>query len=666
MLQHIQKFIAAMSVFIISIGLLLGECSAATSTIRLVVNPNKTDVYLGSHNIALTARVRGKNLAYTWELLGPGKLDGKGSAVFYILPEKIAGESAQALITVKVTDESGQEMTESIIFNILARPAQSPSPTPTLPPSPEPQPTPSPQADSFSLDDLKEAAEQEERKKAGWQAKLQEMEKALLQIEDYEQRNISTNLKIAAWQRFIQVFSTDNPYSARDEELRRIANERIQYWQQGGTVAPTPMIVPVTPTPSSLPPTPTPVPLLPTPTPSEIKQLLKKADTYFDEQWFLTPENKNAFDVYQDVLRLDPANSHAREKLREMMTVYKRWGDDNYRGGQYSRAKMFYQRYLTIAQYVITDLGEQSISGEFQQVQELLSQLEAPPTPVPSPTPTVALPEPTPTPVAPIPTPKPTMTPIPVLKPTAIPQKSGTWTDPISGIEFVWIPGDCYQMGCLAKPRYCQGDEKPIHEVCLDGFWMGKYEITQQQWSRIMGENPSHFHKEKDAMNRPVDSISWNRIQVFLQKLNAKAGDNAYRLPSEAEWEYACRAGTRTLYSFGDDPGKLGEYGWHSKNSKTKNRPVGQLKPNGFGLYDMHGNAWEWCADAWHDNYDGAPSDGSAWEEKKNASKRVIRGGSWLDGAVDSRCANRLYGRRSSVMGGYTLGVRLVYAGRVQ
>ena len=117
-------------------------------------------------------------------------------------------------------------------------------------------------------------------------------------------------------------------------------------------------------------------------------------------------------------------------------------------------------------------------------------------------------------------------------------------------------------------------------------------------------------------------------VQEFIRKLNEKEGTDKYRLPSEAEWEYACRAGTTTRYSFGDSESKLGDYAWYTKNSDSKTHSVGKKKPNPYGLYDMHGNVWEWTQDEWYSNYNGAPTDGSAWESGDGAL-RVYRGGSW-------------------------------------
>ena len=136
----------------------------------------------------------------------------------------------------------------------------------------------------------------------------------------------------------------------------------------------------------------------------------------------------------------------------------------------------------------------------------------------------------------------------------------------------------------------------------------------------------------------PVENVSWDDVQEFIKKLN-KGADN-YRLPSDTEWEYACRARTNTKYSFGDEESELENYGWYNENSGSKTYPVGQKKPNPWGLYDMHGNVWEWVQDRWHDNYKDAPSNGSAWEDG-NSSSRIIRGGSWHGNARHCRSADR-------------------------
>ena len=132
------------------------------------------------------------------------------------------------------------------------------------------------------------------------------------------------------------------------------------------------------------------------------------------------------------------------------------------------------------------------------------------------------------------------------------------------------------------------------HKVTIkNSFYLGKSSVTQKQWKKIMGKNPSHFKGE----DRPVEMVSWKEVQKFVTKLNEKEGTDKYRLPSEAEWEYACRAGTQTRYYFGDDESKLNEYAWYAENSGSQTHSIGQKKPNSWGLYDMHGNVWEWVQD---------------------------------------------------------------------
>jgi formylglycine-generating enzyme required for sulfatase activity len=203
-------------------------------------------------------------------------------------------------------------------------------------------------------------------------------------------------------------------------------------------------------------------------------------------------------------------------------------------------------------------------------------------------------------------------------------------------LEMVSLPAGEFLMGSAESE-----DEKPPHQVKVNSFAIGKYPITQAQYQAVMGTNPSYFYNNPQ---NPVERISWNDAQAFCQKLSQITG-KTYRLPTEAEWEYACRADTTTRYYFGDVANQLGNYAWYEGNSQNTTHPVGQKKPNAWGLYDMSGNVWEWCEDYWHDSYENAPKNGSAWGTNDN-DYQLLRGGSWSDLLGDCRSAYRYYDSR--------------------
>ncbi len=201
-------------------------------------------------------------------------------------------------------------------------------------------------------------------------------------------------------------------------------------------------------------------------------------------------------------------------------------------------------------------------------------------------------------------------------------------------MELILIPPGSFDMGSNKG----QTHEKPVHKVTLkNAFYMGKYGVTHEQWQTVMGANPSHIMDPK----RPVDAGSWYACRDFVAKLSEKTA-RKFSLPSEAEREYACRAGSTTEFCYGDGEAGLGEYAWYSDNADLMTHPVGQKKPNKFGLFDMHGNVWEWCEDVRHESYEGAPIDGSAWVEGGNQAVRVLRGGSWGFDPSYCRSAYRL------------------------
>jgi formylglycine-generating enzyme required for sulfatase activity len=267
------------------------------------------------------------------------------------------------------------------------------------------------------------------------------------------------------------------------------------------------------------------------------------------------------------------------------------------------------------------------------------------------------------------PSPSPQVSQSPII---SIPQSSQSFTETLSGnikLEMVKIPAGSFLMGTeeaevirlnkeYETERYKR--EMPQHRVNLQEFYLGKYPITQEQYQAVMGNNSLYFENNplyfENNPKNPVESVSWNDAQEFCQKLSDKTGKK-YRLPSEAEWEYACRAGTQTRYYFGDDEKQLGEYAWYIENSGGKTHPVEQKKPNDWGLYDMSGNVWEWCEDGWHDNYENSPKDGTAWNDNHSQTKtRIIRGGSWCYSPRSCRSAYRFnYGNRD-----YSNGFRVV------
>ena len=219
--------------------------------------------------------------------------------------------------------------------------------------------------------------------------------------------------------------------------------------------------------------------------------------------------------------------------------------------------------------------------------------------------------------------------------------EAGTFTERLLALllkvdaQMVRVEGGRFTMGCTREQERCKGSEKPAHQVEVRSFEISKYEVTQEVWAAVMGENPSRFN---NCPQCPVEQVSWEDVQAFLKKLNA--GSGRYRLPSEAEWEYAARGGQQSrgyTYAGSNSPGAVG---WYGENCGDKTHPVGQRQANELGLYDLSGNVWEWVQDCWHGNYHGAPSDGRAWESGQ-CRRRVQRGGSWNHFPRNLRSARR-------------------------
>jgi formylglycine-generating enzyme required for sulfatase activity len=214
-------------------------------------------------------------------------------------------------------------------------------------------------------------------------------------------------------------------------------------------------------------------------------------------------------------------------------------------------------------------------------------------------------------------------------------------------IEMVFIQGGTFSMGCTGEQgEDCYDSEKPVHQVTLSNFYIGKYEVTQAQWEAIMGNNPSSFKGGK----QPVEEVSWNEAQEFIKRLNAATGKK-YRLPTEAEWEYAARGGNKSRGYKYSGSNNIDEVAWYDNNSGSKTHPVGTKKANELGIYDMSGNVWEWCND-WYGNYGSSAQTNPAGAS--SGSNRVDRGGSWDYDARYCRVAFRNFyspGNRNNGLG---------------
>lgn len=241
-------------------------------------------------------------------------------------------------------------------------------------------------------------------------------------------------------------------------------------------------------------------------------------------------------------------------------------------------------------------------------------------------------------------------------------QAGGVYRDCALCPVMVVLPSGSYWMGSPADPgpdpfsdaklpKMGEPNERPQHLVQIRSFAIGMFEVTQEQWHAVMGTNPSRTK----GRTWPVENMSWDEAQLYVQKLSQQTGQR-YRLPSEAEWEYASRAGSSTIYPWGENDHLLHVHAWFNSIAHAPN-PVGMKNPNPFGLHDMVGNVAEWTQDCWHDHFKGAPQDGSAWTSGR-CSLKTVRGGSWNDGPSDLRSAKRLGIPKD--FSGNTLGLRVV------
>jgi formylglycine-generating enzyme required for sulfatase activity len=242
-----------------------------------------------------------------------------------------------------------------------------------------------------------------------------------------------------------------------------------------------------------------------------------------------------------------------------------------------------------------------------------------------------------------------------------------TWVEPFTGMEFVWVNKGCFKMGDSYSAG--QEDEKPVHEVCLDGFWLGKYEVTQGQWGKIIAKNPS---RNKKGDSYPVETVSWKKVQKYIKAL-AEKSNQQFNLPTEAQWEYACTSGgKKQKFSGFSDKSKMAKYanfcdknckyGWKDESQDDgykKTAPVGGYQPNDIGIYDLSGNVWEWLRDAYHTKaYSSHAKNNPVQMPNKKKIARVYRGGAWRGSEKEARCADRRSFNQSYTYSG--LGFRLI------
>lgn len=245
----------------------------------------------------------------------------------------------------------------------------------------------------------------------------------------------------------------------------------------------------------------------------------------------------------------------------------------------------------------------------------------------------------------------------------AIPKPGMIYKEPTTGMEFVWIKEGCFLMGSPEREPYRDSDEGPQKNVCLKGFWMGKHEVTQAQWETIMKNNPSGF---RHGGSYPVENVSWQEAEQFAQRLVNLNKNRVVRLPTEAEWEYACRAGSNTIFSGADIlPDTVANFNGRgsmfsrSMADREKTTSVGSFAPNAYGIFDMHGNVAEWCKDSYSPYFYKKLKDGHMAEANlETETQKVIRGGSWFTPDTSARCANRGSEARDSKKD--TIGFRLM------
>ncbi|MBF0444172.1 MAG: SUMF1/EgtB/PvdO family nonheme iron enzyme [Magnetococcales bacterium] len=341
---------------------------------------------------------------------------------------------------------------------------------------------------------------------------------------------------------------------------------------------------------------------------SRTASLLKLCQQYYVANRLTKPAGANAVTCYKQVLNRNPGNSEAKKGLNNIEVKYGNLTKVAIERGAIEIAKNYISRirqinpYSMLAQELLNKISPTPLGGEFAQ--NYVAQVN---------TPTV--------------------------------QKE--WKDMDTGMEFVWVPKGCYNMGSKTG----NADEKPVHEVCVDGFWIGKYEVTQKEWKMVMASNPSKFKK---GNKHPVEQVSLEKAKKFIKTMNYN-GSSKYRLPTEAEWEYACRSGGRNETYCGGNSVDL--VAWNGENIDGGHHEVGSKVPNGLGIYDMSGNVLEWVSDRQDSQYYSRSPKNNP-KGPSQGSKYVARGGSWLNPPYGVRANNRYYFTKNTRK--QNIGLRLI------